>query len=186
MARPHLSKKQRKVCSRFKIHAVNFLCSIPITILGPAGIGVLMRMADASAYGPIAHDFSGIPGVRPTEVQRHWSNGLSDFFSYTSEGWAFADNDVMSVELLVVRRANLRSLVPMLAERWGARCVYCDAADVPLEVEHIRPLCRGGNDDIANLTLACELCNLRKGRKTAEEFGFPHIASRARQLAEGA
>lgn len=46
------------------------------------------------------------------------------------------------------------------------RCGYCLAQQqvVPVifEVEHIRPLARGGLDDEDNLWLACRTCNLHK------------------------
>ena len=68
-----------------------------------------------------------------------------------------------------------------LLERWGRRCAYCGAKDVPLQIEHIVPRVRGGSDRISNLTLACEPCNQQKGIQTAEEFGHPAIQAQARQ-----
>jgi hypothetical protein len=68
-----------------------------------------------------------------------------------------------------------------LFEKWQRRCAYCGATFVPLEVEHIVPRARHGSDRVSNLTLACEACNDRKGTKTAEEFGFPHIQAQAKQ-----
>ena len=35
-----------------------------------------------------------------------------------------------------------------------------------LEVEHIRPIIKGGTDDESNLWLACPICNGHKGEKT--------------------
>jgi 5-methylcytosine-specific restriction endonuclease McrA len=50
-----------------------------------------------------------------------------------------------------------------LLEKWGRRCAYCGARDVPLQIDHI--LCRasGGTDRASNLTLACQACNVKKG-----------------------
>jgi HNH endonuclease len=46
------------------------------------------------------------------------------------------------------------------------RCGYCQSQQelVPVifEVEHIRPLARGGGDDEDNLWLSCRTCNLYK------------------------
>jgi hypothetical protein len=67
-----------------------------------------------------------------------------------------------------------------LLEKWQRRCAYCGNKDVPLQIEHIVPKSRGGSDRASNLTLACEPCNVRKGRQTAEEFGYPKIQARAR------
>jgi len=67
-----------------------------------------------------------------------------------------------------------------LLVKWGYRCAYCKKTGLPLQVEHIVPKIRGGSHRITNLTLACARCNIRKGEKTAEEFGFPHIQAQAR------
>ncbi len=66
-------------------------------------------------------------------------------------------------------------------EKWGRKCAYCGAQNVPLQVEHIVPRTRGGSNRISNLTLSCEACNLKKGVKTAAEFGFPEIQAKARR-----
>jgi hypothetical protein len=79
-----------------------------------------------------------------------------------------------------------RSMQPRLQEvieRLGASCVYCDAIDVPLQVDHIIPVVRGGGDEIENLAPACERCNKRKGSKTASEFGYPFVEAIGKALA---
>jgi 5-methylcytosine-specific restriction endonuclease McrA len=63
--------------------------------------------------------------------------------------------------------------------KWQHQCVYCGARDVPLQIEHIFPKARGGTDRPSNLTLACGPCNLRKGKQTATEFGFPDVQAKA-------
>lgn len=68
-----------------------------------------------------------------------------------------------------------------LLANWGRRCAYCGKGDLPLQVEHLIPRVRGGSDRVSNLTLACEDCNQRKGNRTAEEFGFPHLMAQAKQ-----
>ncbi|MBC7513801.1 MAG: RRXRR domain-containing protein, partial [Herminiimonas sp.] len=50
-----------------------------------------------------------------------------------------------------------------LLEKWNRTCAYCDAKDVPLEVDHIHPRSRGGSNRISNLALACRPCNQAKG-----------------------
>jgi 5-methylcytosine-specific restriction endonuclease McrA len=57
-----------------------------------------------------------------------------------------------------------------LLEKWGRKCAYCDAQNVPLEVEHIQPKGRRGSDRISNLTLACHGCNHAKGSQPVEIF----------------
>lgn len=68
-----------------------------------------------------------------------------------------------------------------LLEKWGRRCAYCGATEVPLQVEHLVPRARGGSDRVSNLTLACAPCNQKKGLQTAAEFGHPKVQAQARQ-----
>lgn len=68
-----------------------------------------------------------------------------------------------------------------LLEKWGRQCAYCGARNVPLEIEHLVPKSRGGSNRVSNLTLSCRKCNLKKGNRTAEEFGFPELAKHARK-----
>ena len=63
--------------------------------------------------------------------------------------------------------------------KWGHRCAYCKQTGVPLQVEHLVPKTRGGSHRVSNLALACERCNQKKGNRTAVEFGFPRLQSRA-------
>jgi 5-methylcytosine-specific restriction endonuclease McrA len=67
-----------------------------------------------------------------------------------------------------------------LLEKWGRRCAYCGAEQVPLQVEHIRCRRHGGTDRIFNLTLACEPCNQAKDSRPIEEFlaGKPEVLNR--------
>lgn len=65
-------------------------------------------------------------------------------------------------------------------EKWGRRCAYCGAENVPLELEHITPKSRGGTDRVSNLTVACRTCNKTKGNRTAEEFGHPAVQVKAK------
>jgi len=68
-----------------------------------------------------------------------------------------------------------------LLEKWGRKCAYCGATDIPLEIEHVIPKSRGGSNRVSNLTIACTECNQRKGNQTAEEFGYPAIQGKAKQ-----
>jgi hypothetical protein len=60
--------------------------------------------------------------------------------------------------------ANLRRLIRERAEH---RCEYCrlpeEAGDVAFHVEHIVARQHHGTDDLSNLALACDRCNLCKG-----------------------
>jgi 5-methylcytosine-specific restriction endonuclease McrA len=65
-----------------------------------------------------------------------------------------------------------------LLEKWGRKCAYCDAENVPLEIEHIHPKGGRGSDRISNLTLACRSCNEAKGCQPVELF----LASKPEKL----
>ncbi len=67
-----------------------------------------------------------------------------------------------------------------LLAKWRRTCAYCQAKEIPLQIEHIVPTSRGGSDRASNLTLACEACNRKKGTQTASEFGFATIQAQAR------
>lgn len=53
--------------------------------------------------------------------------------------------------------------------RDSGQCAYCDG---PLRfegdswhIDHIKPLCKGGTNELDNLTLSCARCNLKKSGK---------------------
>lgn len=73
-----------------------------------------------------------------------------------------------------------------LLEKWGRVCAYCGREGLPLQVEHIHPRARGGSDRIANLTLACERCNLVKNATPITEFlaGKPVLLARILRTAK--
>jgi len=57
-----------------------------------------------------------------------------------------------------------------LLEKWQRKCAYCEAKDIPLEIEHIVPKSKGGTNRVSNLTLACNKCNVKKSNKPVEAF----------------
>lgn len=52
----------------------------------------------------------------------------------------------------------------------GHTCYYCGDAKGPYEVDHIRPLARGGKHERGNLVVACIGCNRDKGMKLLHEW----------------
>ncbi len=71
-----------------------------------------------------------------------------------------------------------------LLEKWGHVCTYCGVQGVPLQVEHILSRAKGGTDRIANLALACEPCNLKKGSQDVRDFLAHDPGRLARILAQ--
>ncbi len=57
-----------------------------------------------------------------------------------------------------------------LLEKWQRKCAYCQAQDIPLQVEHILARAKGGTDRVSNLCLACEKCNVAKGTQAIGVF----------------
>ena len=57
-----------------------------------------------------------------------------------------------------------------LLEKWGRKCMYCQAENTPLQIEHIVARANGGSDRASNLGLACDPCNKRKGKLLIEVF----------------
>jgi predicted restriction endonuclease len=59
------------------------------------------------------------------------------------------------------------SLRQQVAAKCKYKCLSCGRSvhETKCHVDHIVPLARGGGDDINNLALLCEHCNLRKGSK---------------------
>jgi len=57
-----------------------------------------------------------------------------------------------------------------LLNKWDRKCAYCDAQDVPLQIEHIHPKVKGGSNRISNLALACQKCNTKKGTQDIKDF----------------
>lgn len=79
-----------------------------------------------------------------------------------------------------LRRRIIRRL-EIMSEEWAAlrlavfkrdnfTCTYCGASGVRLQCDHIRPVARGGDSTMGNLTTACVTCNQAKGSKLVEEW----------------
>jgi hypothetical protein len=67
----------------------------------------------------------------------------------------------------------------------GAECAYCGERRLPMEIDHVRPRCRGGIDEVVK---SCVSCNQQKGtmllhewRAWREKHGmlWPPVASHA-------
>ena len=57
-----------------------------------------------------------------------------------------------------------------MLEKWGRKCVYCNATSTPLQIEHIIPRSKNGSNRISNLTLACASCNQKKSNRNLRDF----------------
>ena len=57
-----------------------------------------------------------------------------------------------------------------LLNKWNRTCAYCDAQNVPLEIEHIYAKSKGGSNRASNLALACKNCNEAKDNLDIKAF----------------
>ena len=57
-----------------------------------------------------------------------------------------------------------------LLEKWGRKCVYCNAEDTRLEIDHIIPKSKGGSNRVSNLVISCRACNVKKANSALHEF----------------
>jgi 5-methylcytosine-specific restriction endonuclease McrA len=80
------------------------------------------------------------------------------------------------VRLAVYVRVPFKKIIlsrKNILRRDGHRCLYCGRGDVPLTVDHVLPLSRGGEETWENLVSACVKCNNKKGDRTPEEAHMP-------------
>ncbi len=86
------------------------------------------------------------------------------------------------VRLAVYVRVPFKKIIlsrKNILRRDGHRCLYCGRGDVPLTVDHVLPLSRGGEETWENLVSACVKCNNKKGDRTPEEA---HMLVRRRPM----
>ena len=67
------------------------------------------------------------------------------------------------------QRIHVSTLQKLIKKQNGC-CAYCNCLLEQFHIDHKIPLSRGGKHVEENLALACAKCNLRKNKKTADEF----------------
>lgn len=60
--------------------------------------------------------------------------------------------------------SNYRKIFNELLHKYNFKCVCCGSKE-KLSVDHIKPVSKGGTDDITNLQILCKSCNSSKGAK---------------------
>jgi len=93
------------------------------------------------------------PGYR-----REWAAKNPD---KAKQSWTLASLRRRGVRVL--RRLNHDALLSKFAY-FGNKCVYCGSSQ-NLQIEHIKPVSKGGSSLLCNLAPACAPCNMKKGAK---------------------
>ncbi len=60
--------------------------------------------------------------------------------------------------------ANYKKILQDLLPKYNFKCVLCKATE-KLTIDHIKPISKGGGDELENLQIMCKTCNSRKGNK---------------------
>ena len=100
--------------------------------------------------------YIGVDGFCDALIQVDWmraENGSVVLRGYT---------DVSSIRKSLGKQVRSKVLA-------NACCVACGSVD-DLHVDHKVPVSRGGTSELENLQALCASCNIKKGRKTMEEW----------------
>lgn len=97
----------------------------------------------------------------PSNGQQQYKTGPADFKLKSRAAMWGVENTLTfeEVETLILRD--------------GCKCAMCDSVEF-LQLEHLRPISRGGSNSIDNICLLCRDCNFSKGARMPLEW----IASR--------
>lgn len=63
-----------------------------------------------------------------------------------------------------------RKLRLKILSRDNYKCKYCGIVSLNMQVDHIKPVSKGGNDDESNLVAACLKCNSKKNNNRLKDF----------------
>lgn len=73
---------------------------------------------------------------------------------------------------MMARKSINKHLRVQILRRDGSKCRICGRTsdEVPLEVDHIKPISEGGTDEIENLATLCRDCNLGKSNYKFSDY----------------
>ena len=62
-------------------------------------------------------------------------------------------------------------IIAMWTQYYGTHCAYCTGeCSNDLTLDHVVPRSKGGRNTVANLVVACRICNELKGDLSVEQF----------------
>ena len=121
-----------------------------------ADFGKSLSLTDAMfAIGEDAADLE-------EEIEARWSL-LEGAYSIHAHGYSLA-NDIRDIYLVDgYERTDITNTIPFLQGYQGNQCFYCtESLDGKIHVDHVLPRQVLQNDEIWNLVLSHEFCNLQK------------------------
>ena len=112
--------------------------------------------------------------ANPDRVKANWQKYFSGKADHVRQLWRDSqkrcrDNDRLKSSRRRALKvgnggAHTQAEWDALCEKYGYRCLCCLKV-LPLEIDHVLPLTKGGTDDIGNLQPLCAGCNKRKSNK---------------------
>lgn len=106
-----------------------------------------------------------------------WVNRLRRYSPITEISMELAKFDLQKMENPEISGAEYQQgtlfgyeIKEYLLEKFSRTCIYCDARNVPLEIDHIKAKTNGGTNRVWNLGLSCRPCNEKKGKQDVRDF----------------
>lgn len=129
----------------------------------------LFNLHDAGYVEIIGRDKPASPTRRDLD-----ENELLDISRKFHAAKYIAQQERMEQEQLNQKPSNSRKTISaelrlLVYKADGYQCINCGTNE-SLTVDHIRPIVRGGTNDLDNLQTMCQPCNSTKGAKTMDEF----------------
>lgn len=143
---------------RFTYVPAHVICDMPATYLRVYILGLRAHPENLTAK-----EIAEVLEIEPGEVE-----GIQNFLQ--DIGWIPSMEPPLdappSSDPIQKRRQEFQknrvALIFKIAARDGAQCAHCGEED-NLSIDHIRPISKGGSDDLDNLQILCRSCNSRKG-----------------------
>lgn len=152
----------------------------------PAVTGVIYRLVSYLARRGVNSFYGGEPDLDPSlpaspkelrqlaqctrgefEAARAWFEVI---FEERDGRLRLTDPTVIRYTKPLQREQITRDAKAAVAAREGMRCTYCGSIQGPFHYDHIYPVSRGGRNDVSNLVVACQFCNISKNDRTLLEW----------------
>lgn len=104
-----------------------------------------------------------------TEKNRQWRKNNPERFREAVFQWK-ANRKARKAGAPVIERVYRSKII----KRDHSTCYICKQTvpEKEIHLDHVIPLCRGGEHSYANIRVTCKLCNLKKHSKLPEELGI--------------